>query len=832
MASSVRVYDTYSVFVGKIHPDTKRVHLKDLFQPCGEVVDIAIIHRPENEYAFGFVRFSDPSAVYRAVSELNRWELNGTNLVVEVSKDTKEKLANGNSSQVPTRKRETNRKTLSSSSDHINDTMNFCRLQEAVTALNLEHPNGANLPLDKLVDSMKKMSGDRNPSLLGSLSKPVSTFEDVSKSLRQKSVQMGFREEFGNSLSAEYLTALGSLLTRISKYTDVENLLKGDDMSAAGGEKTLFKEDKISETGCEYVLEEDNLSDTGCEHSLKEDNQSQLSLLENEESEQPKMSSNRNLMSSMLDEPYAYKSATSNYDNKSQYHLKDMISDSGMSFVKSQSVKYFSKALADRGEELNQEVLLKRITESLPSSEIQNEEPPESDRQLINSVSEVVSCLSSQGVNYLNEEKQCVNKFSSQDTLSKPRNCLSLNGKLNDGYKSCSGVTSIPVPNVGTSNSDDLISDDPAILDFHVSPRSMLAVPDSIQKRQQKESFGAHVEYDAVKTEHIGIEKVKSQMQNITYSSSNSGSKLQRSDSTDSQFHRSNSSDSQFQRSDSSDSQFQRSDSSDSQFQRSDSSDSQFHRSYSSHSQFHSSYSSRSDDSTKGNHFADSGIESDSFSPTSHVSVKHSYPSDCVMASHNFSQSRVSGRQAGNRRKFLPDNHPQRPHEFNQQLYIEKNKGRGRSTVSVQSSDRGLQIVGRGMQISSSPAYASCQFSAKVANTVQSANKAIIPFGESGRENKAMGVGRGFKNLVLCKDDSKNTRFTKGCDLTVLGVCQKLPGLVNGEDSCHSPVPLVPAMCTHRLDCDGNESSLTSSLVNSHLSLGVRGVGRGFSNKL
>ena len=89
---------------------------------------------------------------------------------------------------------------------------------------------------------------------------------------------------------------------------------------------------------------------------------------------------------------------------------------------------------------------------------------------------------------------------------------------------------------------------------------------------------------------------------------------------------------------------------------------------------FHRSDTSRSDDSTKGNHCADSGIESDSFSPTSHVSVKHSYPSDCVMASHNFSQSRVSGRQAGNRRKFLPDNHPQRPHEFNQQLYIEKSK--------------------------------------------------------------------------------------------------------------------------------------------------------------
>jgi len=41
------------------------------------------------------VRFSTAEAMLRAVSELNRWELHGIPLTVDVSKDTAKRLAKG-----------------------------------------------------------------------------------------------------------------------------------------------------------------------------------------------------------------------------------------------------------------------------------------------------------------------------------------------------------------------------------------------------------------------------------------------------------------------------------------------------------------------------------------------------------------------------------------------------------------------------------------------------------------------------------------------------------------------------------------------------------------
>ena len=42
-----------------------------------------------------FVRYATKSALFRAVSELNRWELNGMNLVVDISQDTAKKIKRG-----------------------------------------------------------------------------------------------------------------------------------------------------------------------------------------------------------------------------------------------------------------------------------------------------------------------------------------------------------------------------------------------------------------------------------------------------------------------------------------------------------------------------------------------------------------------------------------------------------------------------------------------------------------------------------------------------------------------------------------------------------------
>lgn len=47
-------------------------------------------------FFYRFVRYTQPSAVYKAAAELNGWTLNGAKLVVEISQDTCEKMKQGN----------------------------------------------------------------------------------------------------------------------------------------------------------------------------------------------------------------------------------------------------------------------------------------------------------------------------------------------------------------------------------------------------------------------------------------------------------------------------------------------------------------------------------------------------------------------------------------------------------------------------------------------------------------------------------------------------------------------------------------------------------------
>ncbi|WAQ99703.1 hypothetical protein MAR_024076 [Mya arenaria] len=227
---AVRMFNTYSVFVGHIHPDTKRQQLKELFDACGEIIDIVILSKPETLYNYGFVRYSTPEAVLRAVGELSGWVLNSIPLVVDISKDTADRISREKSGIVRPKERrlgKTEPPRQSQGRLFVEDTMYLTRLQEACIAQNLEHNNTGQIQTGRFLESIERHRAERFPTVWGTIA-DNSGFKDISRRIFEKCISAGGvgGASYGEERQAEYMSALQTIMAEINSVLQQSNPVK------------------------------------------------------------------------------------------------------------------------------------------------------------------------------------------------------------------------------------------------------------------------------------------------------------------------------------------------------------------------------------------------------------------------------------------------------------------------------------------------------------------------------------------------------------------------------------------------------------------------------
>ncbi|KAL4230364.1 hypothetical protein ACF0H5_010747 [Mactra antiquata] len=257
--SVAKVYDTYSVFVGHIPSGTQKHELKELFQACGEIVDVVILnngHAPHPIY--GFVRFREPSAVYRAIAELHGWKLNGVKLVVEVAQDTCAKIQQENAGVPVTvvdgapRNCSTSNtakpwrvKPVSDGSSY--NAMYQSRLLDSCTSMNLLNDKD---PLSRnsltILEDMGKVRAEKCPLLWASIDNAAVSFSDVSSKIMERCKESKVNgEPLGKKNSAAFMAALKTIMKEINAFIESnsgEKLENNENIETLSEEDTLLSE--------------------------------------------------------------------------------------------------------------------------------------------------------------------------------------------------------------------------------------------------------------------------------------------------------------------------------------------------------------------------------------------------------------------------------------------------------------------------------------------------------------------------------------------------------------------------------------------------------------
>ncbi|XP_053398576.1 uncharacterized protein LOC123556380 isoform X2 [Mercenaria mercenaria] len=273
MSRPLRVYQTYSVFVGNIPPDTKKYELRDLFQACGEIVDVVILNN-SNGQDFGFVRFTCKESALCAVSELNHWSLNGRNIIVAIEKSTAAKIEQEKAGLPVTvtdgcglRKWNAPKPNAGRSlgTDYITDTMYWTRLQESCTALNLKHSNitDKHLSMKRLAEDINKMKGDRSSTLWGSVEDASTCFSEISSKIMQRCIKKGDKEEaLGKKNCVEFMSALRTIMKEIDTVlgtSPVSHVQEMEDKDLEEMQQLTLEGDLIREVNLELDKENEML---------------------------------------------------------------------------------------------------------------------------------------------------------------------------------------------------------------------------------------------------------------------------------------------------------------------------------------------------------------------------------------------------------------------------------------------------------------------------------------------------------------------------------------------------------------------------------------------
>ncbi|VDI00661.1 Hypothetical predicted protein [Mytilus galloprovincialis] len=218
----------YSCFIGHLPSQVTKEELYNLFVGCGEIHDLFICEDSnKSSYNYGFVRYITSEQALKAVQELNNWPIHGTHMIVDIAKDTaqrireEKKLTNDRMVKCtgprppPVCHKEMDSNTL------VQDIMYLSRLKETCASLNykvnsglLGDENTKSLNVDKLLDKMAVQPLERIKTARGEFNEdltPEKICERLSESDRKSS-------NVDISKTASFIKALKTVVGTVNSF--------------------------------------------------------------------------------------------------------------------------------------------------------------------------------------------------------------------------------------------------------------------------------------------------------------------------------------------------------------------------------------------------------------------------------------------------------------------------------------------------------------------------------------------------------------------------------------------------------------------------------------
>ncbi|ESO93778.1 hypothetical protein LOTGIDRAFT_228554 [Lottia gigantea] len=171
--------DNYSVFVGHLSQSTKKEDLTGLFSKCGKIVEIFTLKSEDQNYAYGFVRYAKKDSALQAVQELDKWQMNGLPMIVDLSRETKDRIeeedeleGRGTSMSKTPPENQDRYKKCDNSRGYIEDVINLSRLQECchqINARTMQSGNKQKINGDRLLNDVSEMSYNAAPNVSSGL---------------------------------------------------------------------------------------------------------------------------------------------------------------------------------------------------------------------------------------------------------------------------------------------------------------------------------------------------------------------------------------------------------------------------------------------------------------------------------------------------------------------------------------------------------------------------------------------------------------------------------------------------------------------------------------
>jgi len=149
----------HKVFTGNLAYTTTDDGLKSFFSPVAEdIISAQVIFRGTRSAGYGFVAFNTAEAAQKAVELLNKKELDGRTLIVEVAKPTEEKQKEKKEKRTPKKRSAKKPKASGEEADVANGTANATETKD--TAVNGETSGDAKPKKKRNTRKTKKAKAD------------------------------------------------------------------------------------------------------------------------------------------------------------------------------------------------------------------------------------------------------------------------------------------------------------------------------------------------------------------------------------------------------------------------------------------------------------------------------------------------------------------------------------------------------------------------------------------------------------------------------------------------------------------------------------------------
>ncbi|XP_062569604.1 mucin-4-like [Saccostrea cucullata] len=245
MMSKKELCSLYSVFVGHLSLSVTKTDLVDLFSGCGEIEDVFICdNNSSSPYLYGFVRFRDIESVYKSVKTLHRWPLKGNKIVVDIAKDTGDRIKKGGDTFINVNKLMSTPSPSAplvkehppsvASSNIIQDVMHLGRLKECYASLAMEAKYNVGSFADKktvsitdmetFMEDVEQASAAKSATYEGKIQKTVSP-ELVNQALLNSD---DLDPAFGMNRANHFLSSLKVVMGNMASFLKDHDLMSSE----------------------------------------------------------------------------------------------------------------------------------------------------------------------------------------------------------------------------------------------------------------------------------------------------------------------------------------------------------------------------------------------------------------------------------------------------------------------------------------------------------------------------------------------------------------------------------------------------------------------------